>query len=447
VTARVTRLWFVEYDYQGPALAQGSFELHPGRFLELEPTTLRFQGGSLAVGEHRVANRVEGTLDARIAATALESVTGLAIFEPITARFDVRLEGGDLAFTDVYLGPRIPAEVSGAFAGSIGIGLERGKLTADSRVELHAPEARVTLERATVLGDLDFRMDVDSKASPPRVRLRAKSEHASASDGGPSLRNAGAGLEFASTTVFAPFVRESSNVGIASIECTDLGWFERFGEASEAELTGRARGSLDYVDDSARGRSGELALEFDELQISQAKRRLEVTGNIKAGFVSEPKTWVALKNIEGRLSHAALEMDGERWDRWSLDLRSNSFRVLEEPLALQSTADFSVTNSGGLVKLALPDLPAKIAAQVFQLRELKGRIAWYSGDGLLRAELMQAASGDVSAEGAWMSNRSSTKGALLVRTPITDFGVALDRGDTEVTLDPANGYFTALGLR
>lgn len=108
----------------------------------------------------------------------------------------------------------------------------------------------------------------------------------------------------------------------------------------------------------------------EELRISQAKRQLEVTGSVKAGFVSEPKTWVALEDLEGHLSDAALELDGERWDRWSLDVRSHS-----------------------------------------------------------------------------LANRSSAKGALVARTPISDFGVALDRGDTEVTLDPSHEYFWTLGLR
>jgi hypothetical protein len=84
---------------------------------------------------------------------------------------------------------------------------------------------------------------------------------------------------------------------------------------------------------------------------------------------------------------------------------------------------------------------------LFDLDDLQARVAWYDGKNLRRLELLKLESGAVRAEGAWLDQGSSTRGVVFVETPVTDFGVAIDRGETDITLNPSRLQFSATGFQ
>lgn len=447
VTARVSRLWFVEYDYQGPAVAQGSFELRPGRFIELQPSTLHFQGGALSVGEHPAAEKLEGVLQAQIAPTELSKVEGAAIFEKITAKLDLGLQGGDLAFADVYLKSRLPFTLAGPLAGNVYVALTRGALGPDTRVELNAPDATVRTDSAELEGDLTLGVAVDAGASPDRLRLSVSSQQVTASrEPGPRFRDVRGELELQPANVSAPMQRSRLALEVGSVDVADVGWFERLLGDDSVALAGRAQGSLEYVDDEGDGTSGHAHAAFQDLQVATGGAQLALTGKADARFESPEQARLSLAHLHAVVQNGALELDGERWHSWSMELTSRSFRVLSDPTALQTTLDLELTKSGGLVALALPDLPASVATELLGLDALRGRLAFYGGGGLRRVEILKAESGAVNVEGAWTSSAKRKRGAFVFETPVGDFGVELGQGETDVTLDPASNFLAAAGV-
>jgi hypothetical protein len=125
---------------------------------------------------------------------------------------------------------------------------------------------------------------------------------------------------------------------------------------------------------------------------------------------------------------------------------SNSFRALDqEPFALQGTFDLTVDRTKALVPLVLSRLPGTIVAYLFGLGKLDARTAIYFDSNLQRVEVLQANSGSLHLQGAWSKNRAGDRGAFLLRTGLTRFGVTLTNGDTDWTLAPAGDFLRAEG--
>src|SRR5690606_28578121 len=175
VIARIDELWFVEYRFRGRAVAAGAFELKPGLFLSLESSKLHFHSGTLSVGKHALAKHFEGALKGRMAPTNLEEVSGLAIFERVSADFQARMRGGELGFANVYLQPRPDLSGGGALRADIDVGIERGSVTKDSRAKIIAPSAMLKSSERVLQGDVGGELSVWTVANRPSLALSLRS--------------------------------------------------------------------------------------------------------------------------------------------------------------------------------------------------------------------------------------------------------------------------------
>jgi hypothetical protein len=82
---------------------------------------------------------------------------------------------------------------------------------------------------------------------------------------------------------------------------------------------------------------------------------------------------------------------------------------------------------------------------LFGLGKVDARTAIYFDNDLQRVEVLRASSGSLRLQGAWSKNRAGDRGAFLLQTGLTSFGVTLRNGETDWTLAAANDFLRAKG--
>jgi hypothetical protein len=267
-------------------------------------------------------------------------------------------------------------------------------------------------------------------------------EWAAKDERGPSVRQLNASLELEPTDVTQPLVVRHRALSVDPITVPDLGWFDRWTASRATKLAGRAelrlaiasRASESGADDeeSSSGASGDFDLSLRDVSLDTPSFGIELDADAKAEFESVPGEKLSVEQLVIAVDSGRLRIDDERSETWSAKLESNSTRVLEQPVAFQTTVDLDLRGAGALVPLAMPDLPAKIADLLLDLEQLEARVALYVDDDLTRLEVLNAKAEDLSIAGAWQRSGKAARGAFLFETPLSDFGVKLDAGKTDI---------------
>jgi hypothetical protein len=164
VHAEVAEVWILEYRYQGPGLATGSFRVKPARYYEVTGATLDLRGGTLTLGADTVAKQATLAIDCTVTGSDPQKLHGLEPLRHVFSGVRGRLSGMDLAFLDAYLHPRLEATAQGAASLELDLRVERGLFTSGSRLELTSTDARFSTGPVNVSGPVAIGL-----SSPPRA--------------------------------------------------------------------------------------------------------------------------------------------------------------------------------------------------------------------------------------------------------------------------------------
>lgn len=449
VVAHVDELWFVEYHYQGQALAKGTFEFKPGVLLELESSRLEFEAGTLSVGDRVVADPLKGVLTAETKRIDLGPIQGSQLFGELSATFDAKLRGGNLTFLDVYLKPRLGITTQGPFELALNVAVEAGKVSSDTVIELQAPNTLVHAARTSIEGDLAGKVSVVKANGQERLRVALNSHrlHGQGTNA-PTARAVQASLQLSPANISKPLETTAMSFDVKQLSAPSLQWFERWISIKGFQLAGAATLSGNWSQAKDEAPAGELQLELSNTSVAKGDFALRLDADLRSRFASSKDEDVvsAFDQFELSVADAILRLGGENSDPWSATLRSNSLRVLKEPLAAQGTFDAKVQGAGALVPLLMADLPAKVSAVVLDLDKLDARVAAYVSGDLQRVEILKAHSGAVTLSGTWQQRASSTSAAFLLRTDVMNVGMTLSGGEVDLTAGASEDFLSQTSL-
>jgi len=125
VTARVTELWVMEHRFVGEGVARGSFVVMPARWVQVEPAELTLERGTLRLGQHVVADEVQGKITCDIPDMWVQKTDGVGVLGEIAATIRLDLGKGQLGFLRAYLARFGKLDYGGEARWSIDVNVQR----------------------------------------------------------------------------------------------------------------------------------------------------------------------------------------------------------------------------------------------------------------------------------------------------------------------------------
>jgi hypothetical protein len=439
VTARVKELWFLEYRYTGKGIARGSFLLQPARSFELSLSRLDLFGGRLTLAERPVAETVNGGIACQVKSFDVQKTAGLAPFDNVSLDLELALDGGDLAFLDVYLEPDAGLRVDGPVRVDLAAVLKEGVVQPPTRLTILAPRARVSGERAAFAGDLTA--TVSAPAGSDQLALDARSERIqgiAAKDGvpGPVLESVSFGTSFGPRRVSQPMRLTSSSIDVHRGRVPSLQWFERWLEPKPGspKLRGSAEFSARLTREGDGGMVGAAALEARAVEVRlpsfavRTDAAVDVTlARAEAGAKSPIRA--TLKSDFRRLS---LLDSGERTEPFSASIRSQQLALGDSPPSLEGRFELRGKHCDALLPLAVGFPPLRDLLRLgLGLGDLDAEF-WVRAGARNELDLVRAESGAVTARGRMSMSPKGANGRFLLSTSFANVGVRLDDGETTV---------------
>jgi hypothetical protein len=155
-------IWIDAYRYQGPARAEGSFQLRPLQFAQIGPAKLVFNGGEARIGKAEAGFTLDGTVVLKSDGFAPLDMLGNKVFAVTSG--DVKLETG---FKIQALAPLFPDIRSRLQGGS-------GKATIAATIVHGVTKANVAIAVQDAVVQLDLyklQGNADIRAAIPRINL------------------------------------------------------------------------------------------------------------------------------------------------------------------------------------------------------------------------------------------------------------------------------------
>jgi hypothetical protein len=439
VTAEVKELWFLEYRYAGKGVASGSFLLQPARSFELSPSRLDLFGGRLTVAERPVAETVDGRIACQVERFDVQKTSGLAPFDNVSLDLKLALDGGDLAFLDVYLEPDTGLRANGPVRVDLAAVLKQGLVQPPTQLTILAPRARVSGERAAFAGDV--RATVSAPDGSDQLTLDARSERIhgiAAKDGvpGPVLESVSFGTSFGPRRVSQPMRLTSSSIDVHRGRVPSLQWFERWlePEPRSPKLRGSAEFSARLTREGDGGMVGAAALEARAVEVRlpsfavRTDAAVDVTlARAEAGAKSPIRA--TLKSDFQRLS---LLDSGERTEPFSASIRSQQLALGDSPPSLECRFELRGKHCDALLPLVVGFPPLRDLLRLgLGLGDLDAEF-WVRAGARNELDLVRAQSGAVTARGRMSMSPKGANGRFLLSTNFANVGVRLDGGETTV---------------
>lgn len=407
VVAQAKELWFLEYRFRGDAEARGSFVVRPARLVRVDPATLDVRSGKLEVGAAPVARKVTGRIDMSLPALDVPHTEGAAVFELISTQVWLSLRDGDLGFLNAYREPGAP-EVSGNSEVSVRARVEKGIVQPETEIVAMAKAASVSIPGE---GNRGFAFDgaatLEAEVThdhPGRFAWTLESERL-------SLKRSdelGARLP-------APVLERTRLRGV--VEPTDLG--------KNLKLTGaylsvpNARIVNLYWLEPWLGAGGKLRMD------GRATASAELSCN------AEKHCWLDRARVDA--NGARLGIDDRASEPFAATISAGHVAL---PLAPDTALDGEVKVQARPASALLPlvtSLPIKDAlSSMLDLKDVRGVLLLSGTTRDHRLALHEAESGKLRARGAYRGGPAGERGALLLSTPLVNFGVTLRDGETSV---------------
>lgn len=387
VVAHVRELWILEYRFRGDAEARGSFMVRPARWVRVEPAQLRFDAGSLSVGEHVVAQKLRGTLSCSVPSLDVRAVEGRAVLQQISSTVDLSLSGGDLSFLDVYSEPRANLRLGGGASWTLRARVHRGTVADGTKLELLAPRATLAHGDWSLNGGAVVRLARPEPVAPLAldVRLRGlRLRGTSACGAPPELSELTADVALQGAKLYQPLKLGPLQVD-AKAKAPDLSCVEALLPRSGGQLAGAA----------------ELRLQLERDQHAEGTGRadLQVSG--------------------ARFDHDDVHLHGDAQAQARFRLGQGEQR---QPYA-QGAVSLKLTSAGSLLSLAVAPLFRKLATGTLGLDVLDATVAFHVEPDWLELELTHAESGGLSGRGYWRRRSGDARGAFLLSAAGVNVGV------------------------
>jgi hypothetical protein len=439
VTAAVTELWVMEYRYQGAGLARGSFVVHPSRWVQVEPASLRLDGGRLTLGKHLVAGQVQGKITCDIPDMHVQERDGAAVLKDISSRVRLELRGGHFDFLQAYLARLGSARYGGNAEFLLDLNVVRGVVGPGSRVDARGAPLRVHHELADLSGNV---MLSARRETEPAIELALSAPHMVASRKSTAPSPYVEGLA-GSLTVQGVDLSEGLSLGAAKlavrrVHAASLAWFAPRGTT----LAGSADASFELSRSAERVLAGRAGLKI--LRARAASGDFALAGDVDSdvGFTQrDENAAVELQTLSVQLSAATLQSAAKRSKQFDVLVEGANLRL--EPDAEASAAGVlrvRVSDAEALLPLVMGAPLTGITGVALNLKQLDAQTSvLVSGQGV-NVKLIDARSGNLRARGYFSKQASQPRGAFLLSSGPINVGVTLSHGETEVSPFVGDGW-------
>jgi len=440
VSAMVSELWVMEYRYQGPGFAQGSFVVRPSRWVQVEPASLRLDGGRLTLGSHLVADKVNGKITCDIPDMDVQASEGQAVLKQISSTLRLDLKGGSFDFLQAYLARLGSARYGGNAEFLVDLNVVRGVVLTGSHVDVRATPFQLHHELADLAGNL---MLSARREAPPEIELALSAPRLVASRKSTSPSPYVEGVSGHLTLQGADFSQElelgAAGVAVKRAHADSLAWFAPPGTA----LGGAADAGFELSRSAARELAGAARLHIARGRVEKADFALGADLQSKLAFTrgADENAAFDLQTLNVQLKAATLQNAGKR---------SKPFDALVEgeKLRLQPADDAS---AGGAVRVRVSDAEAllpllmgapltDITGAALNLKQLDAQTNVRVTQHGVSVKLVDARSGNLRARGYFSKQKSEPRGAFLLSTGPINVGVTLSDGATEVSPFVGDGW-------
>jgi len=433
VNASVTELWVLEHRFRGQATAQGSFVVKPSRWVQVLPGKLAFEAGRLTLGEHLVAERVRGSISCEVPDYDVQAAEGSQVFKEISARIDLQLAGGKLDFLRAYLARLGPVGYSGNGSFNIAAGVEKGRVTPNSRVDVLATPLTLHHPQAQISGDVMLSFGRPESAPPERLalafnvpRLTTTRRHGVA---GPTFDGLRASLLVDAVDLSKPMSLGDGQVALENAHAPSLAWFG----ASDAQLSGEATGAL-VVARTADGQiSGRAELASPRAGVKKGSFAAVAALDGKLVFATTRDRALDVTELELHLKNATLQSGQKQSQPFALSLTSPRLRIASgAPRAARGNLHLRVSSAEALLPLVMSDMLREIGSSALDLKALEARAHLELQPPRLTLTGIDAHSGNLRLRGHVEQQGRDPSGALLLSSGPLNVGVTLKGGGTEV---------------
>jgi hypothetical protein len=433
VTAAVSELWVMEYRYQGPGLARGSFVVHPARWVQVEPASLRLDGGSLSLGSHRVAGRTRGKITCDIPDMHVQAREGAEVLKDISATLQLELKEGSFDFLQAYLARLGSARYGGNAEFSIDVNVVRGVLQSGSRFDVRATPFELHHEFADLTGDLmlsaqrETEPELSLALSAPRLIALRKSTAPS-----PSIEGVVGSLTVRGTDLSEELSLGAAKLAVKRAHAESLAWFAQPGMA----LAGSADAGFELSRSAQQELAGEARLHVRGGHFEHEDFALGGDLHTQLAFRrgAEDDAAIVLQKLSVQLSGGTLRKAAKRSKPFDALVDGSNLRLTPaQDASAAGTLRVRVSDAEALLPLVMGAPLTDITSTALNLKQLDAQTAvQLSADGV-NLRVIDARSGNLRVRGYFSKRTSEPRGAFLLSTGPINVGVTLSGGATEVS--------------
>lgn len=446
----VREVWIEEVRFSGQARVAGGFDVRARERVEVRPSRVEIEAGTLALGGGAKARPIfanaRGRVDAHVDPYAPNRSKGWDVLRFTSGRATLEGQVRSLAFLDVFF--RETRWVDLRFAGgrtTVDFRLRRGRVLPDSRLEARPDRIAVAFLDYRALGDGSVRWWVDGAEKEPRGRFSLQLDQFRIQREGygrPHVRGQGLSIEAASREprVGRLFQPRWVEIEMPGAEVPDLRFYNAYlPERSGLALTGGS-GRM-----SARFRAaapewtgtGEIRLSAAGIGARFEERRLhghlEMHTLLRRADFRDRRfdisgTKIDLTDVVTQGNPASGEPPERWWARAHLD---RAVLTPGEPVFLRARLESTLSNSRPVFALVAPAGRGKMLDWVDGLLDIEGVGAVADltvGKSLLRVDRLAVAGGKAQVQGRFRVAEGHPRGILYAAWGGLDVGVELADG-------------------
>jgi hypothetical protein len=443
VNALVSELWVMEYRYQGPGLARGSFVVHPARWVQVEPASLRLDGGSLSLGKHRLAGRMTGKITCDIPDMHVQRREGVQVLKDISTTLQLELKGGSFDFLQAYLARLGSARYGGNAEFSLDVKVARGVLQAGTRVDVRATPFELHHEFADLRGDLmlsalrEAEPQLNLALSAPRVIATRKSSAPS-----PYIEGVAGSLTLQGVDLSEEMRLGAAKLAVNRAHADSLAWLAPSGMT----LAGSADAGFELSRSERSELAGGARLRVARGQVENGDFALagDVHSQLAFSRGADENAPIEVQKLTVQLSSGTLRSGTKR---------SKQFDALVEGSSLRLTPDHEAS-AAGVLRVRISDAEAllplvmgapltDITSTALNLKQLDAQTSVQLSAKGVNVKLIDARSGNLRVRGYFSKQKSQPRGAFLLSSGPINVGVTLSGGATEVSPFVGDGWLAS----
>jgi len=452
----VREVWIEEVRFAGQARMAGGFDVRARQRLEVRPSRVEIEAGTLALGGGAKARPIfvdaRGRIDAHIDPYAPQRFRGWEVLRFTSGRATLEGQVRSLAFLDVFF--RETRWVDLRFAGgrtTVDFRLRRGRVLPDSRLEARPDRIAVTFLDYRALGDGKVRWwveegdagDADKKEPQGRVSLELDRFHIQRKGHGrPHVRGRGLHIEAASREprIGRLFQPQWVEIEMPGAEVPDLRFYNAYlPEGAGLALTsgsGRMSARFRAAAPDWTGQ-GEIRLGARGVGARFEDRRLrgnlEMRTALHRADLKDKRFDISGTKIDltDVVSEGGAPTEGppERW--WARAHLDRAILTPGEPVFLRARLESTLSNSRPVFALVAPASRDRMPKWVNDLLDIEGVGAVADltvGRSLLRVDRLAVAGGKAQVQGTFRMGEGHPRGILYAAWGRLDVGVELADG-------------------